>query len=1068
MEMSHSDTHLFELVRTDNIQQLKTIDSTKLNICNDNGATLIHAAVASQSLQCLQFLLNNSTISVNTQDRNGDTALHIAMRTAGPPQTMSLLLEGGADDSLCNNLHEPPLTLLLQRDNATNLLAAFLKHPVHLNVAGEHGYTPLHTMAYLDKTEALEMIWPVITREASELFPRDAHGKTPLHTAASRGSHRTLDFMITQSGTNVLYLLDDGWNTPLHTAVEYNRIASVEVLLKHGASPTILRGDKLPPCHMACQQDKMDIVVAMVEHCGPEIMSSRDAAGATPLHCCSKSVCDQLFSFVIDNGANIDSQDNSGNTPLHNAVTHGSVWRVEALLGKGADPSICNESGYNPFHLSLQYSRGEIFKALIKSEHAHTLCTSPDARGDFPVHLAVRSKFTLPVPILMSMMTNSDPSSYKDAQGNNVLHAAAESGDTNSLSHILSLPCYKYLLNGLNSGGMTPLHMAACNGSVAPLQELIDHGAIMQYRSSHGDTPFMLACLNGHLKAATVLYNASPSSRDSVLNNDGENALHLAARSKNTDVMTMCLDKGITVTLNKSGESFFDTVLKEQDTDSVVAILQHARWEECLDGCSSHLPHPILRIIEDVPEAFQVVLDRSASHSLLSRQHHDWWEEYHFKYLTLSSTPPPQDDTTNTVTMPTSQGVSRRDSFAVLIHLIKYRHQSYLRHPVIATYLSCKWRRYARPYYIFRFLLFFLFTLLLSVFIGITPAPLQTPLLTNLTMNNPSEGFGVPSNVLRFLTIALALLNLLVWVIDVYVLGLDALKHVISESDVWIHGLTLLLTLIFTIPWEGLDTLYWEVGAFAVFLAWIAVTLNLQLFTFVGTFVSMLLTVTRNVFGVLLMTSLIVCSFAFPLYILLATVPDFTYTNIGTSIFSVLASLHGELDYRNFSLLTLMGQLRFSVLVFLFLTLATVIMPIVVINLLIGLAVGDIARIQEEAILSQRTIEVRALQALDKRLPLPILKMLLLESHMHFPNRNFVHKLTRIARNMWSDFDDPLNNEQTVAVREKTSVPKEYHTRLLVLEENVATVMVQQKHQQETLSRIEEMLKKVLNKQSNT
>ncbi len=253
-----------------------------------------------------------------------------------------------------------------------------------------------------------------------------------------------------------------------------------------------------------------------------------------------------------------------------------------------------------------------------------------------------------------------------------------------------------------------------------------------------------------------------------------------------------------------------------------------------------------------------------------------------------------------------------------------------------------------------------------------------------------------------------------------------------------------------------------------MFLAWIAVTLNLQLFNFVGTFVSMLLTVTRNVFGVLLMTTLIVCAFAFPLYILLATVPGFTYTNIGTSIFSVLASLHGELDYRNFSLLTLMGELRFSVLVFLFLTLATIIMPIVVINLLIGLAVGDIARIQEEALLSQRTIEVRALQALDKRLPLPILRRILLESHKHYPNRSFVHELTRIARNMWSDFDDPLGNEQTVPVREKTSVSKEYHAKLLALEESVAKVMVQQTHQQEALSRIEEMLKKILYKQSNT
>ena len=59
---------------------------------------------------------------------------------------------------------------LMQEDNAiyTQLLAAFLKHPVYLNMIVEHGYTPAHD--YI--SEALEMIWPVITREACKLVPQ--------------------------------------------------------------------------------------------------------------------------------------------------------------------------------------------------------------------------------------------------------------------------------------------------------------------------------------------------------------------------------------------------------------------------------------------------------------------------------------------------------------------------------------------------------------------------------------------------------------------------------------------------------------------------------------------------------------------------------------------------------------------------------------------------------------------------------------------------------------------------------------------------------------------------------
>ncbi len=1090
---SNSTNELFELVRTDNVQHLATIKDVRWNITDDTGATLLHVAVKTSSLQSFQWLLNNTTISVNAQDNNGDTPLHIAMMT-GSPQAMTMLLEAGADDTISNCNYEPPLSLLLRsQDNCIEQLSVFLRHSVHVNVKGANGDTVLHTIAELDKVEALELIWPAITEENDELFPQNANGRTPLHVAASRLSHKTLDLMISKAvqlatdSDSVIHLLDDHSNTPLHTAVEHNHIASVEVLLKHGASPTILNRDTPPACHLACQQDRMDIVVAMVKHCGAEILASRDDCGATPLHYCTKSVCDELFSFAVTSGADVNSVDNEGNTPLHKAVTQGGAWRAEFLIGKGADPLIMNKKGYNPFHLSLRYPQGEVFRAFMSSSHIHTLCTTPDVRGDFPLHIALKQKCTLALPLIMATISTDDFTSYKDSQGNTILHAAAAAGDTTNLTLLLSFPTTKRFLNGLNSEGMTPLHLAASRGSIATIQELLDRG-VSTRRSQRGNTPFMLACLHGHLEVASVLYNASPHSTNTGLNEDKENALHLAARSKNVDVIRMCLDEEMDIVLNNADESFFDIVLKEKNPETVIAILGHARWEECLDLCSTHLPHPILRIIEDIPEAFQVVLDRSASHAPLSRQHPDWWKEYCFKYITLSSplsdsnpsttnppmtspstTNPPMTSPSTTNPPMTSPALSRRKSFAVLIHLIKYRHQNYLCHPTIASFLSCKWRHYARPYYIIRFLLFFLFTLLLSIFIGVTPPPLQTPPDTNQTDTELADGFGTASDVFRFLTIVFAIPNFVVWVIDVYVLGWDALKHLITQSDVWLHGLTLMLAFVFAVPWEGLSTLYWEVGAVAIFLAWITVTLNLQLFNLAGIVVSMLLTVTRNVFGVLLISLFIVCAFAIPLYILLATVSDFTYENIGTAVFSVLASLHGELDYRNFILLHLMGQLRFSVLTFIFLALATIIMPIVVINLLIGLAVGDIARVQREAVLSQRSIEVRALRALDQRLPEAILRRLSLEQHREYPNKSYTHKLLKIAQNMWSDFDGPVvDNEVIPTVGERTSVSMQYYNaRIAALEESIATVTIQQAHQQETLTRIEEMLKKLFEKDLN-
>ena len=81
--------------------------------------TLIHAAVTSQSSEVLRFFLNKGSISLNTQDNEGDTALHLAAKN-GYYEAMDMLLEKGADDTIKN---EPPFHLLLERDNNLRQIA---------------------------------------------------------------------------------------------------------------------------------------------------------------------------------------------------------------------------------------------------------------------------------------------------------------------------------------------------------------------------------------------------------------------------------------------------------------------------------------------------------------------------------------------------------------------------------------------------------------------------------------------------------------------------------------------------------------------------------------------------------------------------------------------------------------------------------------------------------------------------------------------------------------------------------------------------------------------------------
>ncbi len=1107
IEMDESSCELFDIVLNSRLDQLKQFSGNRLLLQqNRDGMSLIHAAVISNNLEALQFLLDENIIPINTQDKNKETCLHLSVKS-GSTGAMTMLLRKGADNMIKNSDDNTPLHLLLQRDSGcVEQLSEFLKYPVDISVEGENGSSIFHAIVKNDNIEALKLITQLDTAKylyKNRFGLQNKFGMPAIHFASLRGAHKVLDFMLLKAREfsdshieEVLYHLDRRLNTPLHYAVEHGHKGAVDVLLKHRASPTAMKGNKLPPIHLACVQNKMDIAMAMVESFGVEIFLSQDSTGVTPLHCCcSKNVSEELFCFVVNNVSNLNAQDNNGNTPLHASVAHGNAGRVEFLLANGSDPTIQNKNGFNPFHLSIISRRREAFKALAKSQHATNLSLLPDSEGYCPAHLALKHKFGQSIPTLVSLAMDSDSQfdsnilAYNDKDGNSFLHTAAESMDVSSLKYLLSLRCSRYLLNCLNSEGLIPLHFAARSGFVASVRELIDHGAVEQ-KSYNGDTPFMLACRHGHLETAKLLIEVSLSISKNDVNNDGNSALHLAARSKNVDVILMCLDLGIEITLNDSRESFFDIVLRDAVAETSIAILKHKRYEDCINVYSPDLSHPILRLIETIPKAFQALLDQCMLCSPLQPEHPDYWEEYNFKYLALDCEAPPltpQGDerpteksnsfltsscSTNEAEQPRAVQVKKETTYAVLNHLIRYRHRGYLVHPLINTFLNLKWRRYALPFHVFRFMLFLLLMIALSIFILVTPLTAQSE-TANTTANYSGEvsyGFNDSSIVFRFLTLVLCAVNFIMWLIDLYVKGLDCVKYLLAESSVWMYGITLLFTFIFVIPWRGLDILYWEVGAIAVFLGWFTVAVFLQTFEVVGIFVTMMFKVTRNVIGVLLITIVMIFAFAFPLYILVGTVPDLTFTTIGMSLFSILASLNGEIDYDTFVRLELLEGFPYTLLTLIVVCVLTIIMPIVVTNLLIGLAVGDIASIQKEAILSQRSVEVHALTAIDKLVPKWFFKKYLQQqTYKLYPNKNIWLRFKRTIYNLWSKTDE-LEDKNTVALTSQdrdSEQSKDNCTKIWKLESTLSKIIVEQSQQREALQRMEEMLRTLIGQKEN-
>ena len=82
-----------------------------------------------------------------------------------------------------------------------------------------------------------------------------------------------------------------------------------------------------------------------------EIVNVRDSIDQTPLfHACGFEANFEMVKYLIDNGAEINTQNILGSTPMHNAVFYNCPQILRLLLKEGGDPQIQDKNGRNVFY----------------------------------------------------------------------------------------------------------------------------------------------------------------------------------------------------------------------------------------------------------------------------------------------------------------------------------------------------------------------------------------------------------------------------------------------------------------------------------------------------------------------------------------------------------------------------------------------------------------------------------------------------------------------------------------------------------------------------------------------
>lgn len=269
------------------------------------GRTLLHWALEySPDLDKIEWS-EYGTSGLNAQDRDGLTALHIAVMNRNM-DAMDLLMASGADCFIKDN----------------------------------RGMSPAHVAADMGFRKALQLF----TRANEREFGRIRSGASLLHLLAMWFEGPLVrNFVLTKRA--LVNVVDKQRMTPLHYAAISNNTSAAEQLIRLGALVNVRDENGRTALHEAIRGGAVATASLLLD-LGADPKAT-DSVGQNCLHLCIRYDAESLLDRLLLLGVDINAVDSFGMRPIHRACASGDVQRIRRLIEAGAD-----WGAYEPQHPS--------------------------------------------------------------------------------------------------------------------------------------------------------------------------------------------------------------------------------------------------------------------------------------------------------------------------------------------------------------------------------------------------------------------------------------------------------------------------------------------------------------------------------------------------------------------------------------------------------------------------------------------------------------------------------------------------------------------------------------------